>query len=844
MKDFNFKNALPILAGILIFIALTFAYFTPLTKGKVIVQSDMVQNKGMAKEINDFREKYHSEPLWTNSMFGGMPAYQIAIRYPSNLITPLRNVFMLWFPTPANMVFSYLLGFFILLLVLKVDKWLSIIGAIGFGFSAFFFIVIDAGHNTQALAIGYMAPVFAGVILICRGKYLLGAAITGLFMSLELLCNHPQIAYYLILFLMIYVIFEWVERIKQKQYMDIAKSLAIFIIVGVLAVGCNITNLWNTYEYAKTTIRGPSELTEASGKEKSNQTSGLDIDYATQWSMGKSETMTLMIPGFKGRSSSIGLTENKEVMKELQAMNPDIAKNIAKQGQYWGDQPFTTSPYSGAIIVFFFVLGLFIVPGRMKWALLVTTLLSITLSWGKNFMGLTEFFFNHFPGYNKFRAVSMILVLAEIAIPILAILALDKIIKTKEIFKNKIKLAFTTKEITFQNALFISFALTGGLSLLYFLMPSALTDFFTSAENQQITQFNEATDALQKVREILFKSEALRSFFFITIAAVAVWLYAKAIINKNILIPALGLLILFDLAMVDKTYLNDKNFSNKKEALNPYPPTTADLAILQDKDPDYRVLNIGVNTFNEASTSYYHKSIGGYHAAKLRRYQELIDAHIQSSIQDIISTLKSTPTDSAIRTTFARQGVLNMLNMRYLIYNTEAAPIQNRYALGNAWFVNEIKMVKNADEELSAVGKINPATTIVIDERYKSETDGFNPKPDATASIKLTDYKANDLTYQSNSASEQLAVFSEIYYKDGWNAYIDGKSAPHFSADWVLRAMRIPAGNHTIEFKFEPTRYFTAEKISLASCLLLFGFIGGSLFMVFRKNKKSGTQHI
>ena len=837
MKNINLKAVLPIIAGIVIFIALTFGYFTPLTKGKVIVQSDMVQNKGMAKEVNDFREKYNSEPLWTNSMFGGMPAYQIAIRYPANLVTPLRNVFMLWFPTPANMVFSYMLGFFILLLVLKVDKWLSIIGSIGFGFSAFFFIIIDAGHNTQALAIGYMAPVFAGVILVCRGKYLLGAAVTGLFMALELLCNHPQIAYYLVLFLMIYVIFEWVARIKQKQYMDIVKSLAIFIIVGILAVGCNITNLWNTYEYAKTTIRGPSELTAASGKEKSNQTSGLDIDYATQWSMGKSETMTLMIPGFKGRSSSIGLTENKTVMKELQGMNPEIAKNIAKQGQYWGDQPFTTSPYSGAIIVFLFVLGLFIVQGRMKWALLVITIFSITLSWGSNMMWLTEFFFNHFPGYNKFRAVSMILVLAEVAIPILAVLTLDKILKTPDLFKQKVTLAFIKKEISVQNVFFISFALTGGLSLLYYLMPGALTDFFSARENSQITQFNEATDALQKVREIIFKGEAIRSFMFITLSAVAIWVYSKGIINKNILIPALGLLILFDLAMVDKSYLNDKNFSSKKEALNPYPATTADLAILEDKDPDYRVLNIGVNTFNEASTSYYHKSIGGYHAAKLRRYQELIDAHIQNSIQDIITTLKTTPTDSAIRSTFARQGVLNMLNMRYLIYNVEAPPIQNRYALGNAWFVNEIKLVKNADEELEAIGKVNPRTTIVVDERYKTEVDGFSPKQDASATIKLTDYKANDLTYEANASSEQLAVFSEIYYKDGWNAYVDGQLKPHFSADWVLRAMRVPAGKHTIEFKFEPTRYFTAEKISLASCLLLFGFIGGSIFMVFKKKQ-------
>ena len=839
MKNINLKAIVPIVAAIVIFIVLTFGYFTPLLKGKVIEQSDMMQNKGMSKEIVDFREKYHSEPLWTNSMFGGMPAYQIAIRYPSNLVTPLRNAFMLWFPTPANMVFSYMLGFFILLLVLKVDRWLSIVGSIGFGFSAFFFLIIDAGHNTQALAIAYMAPVFAGVILVCRGKYLLGAGVLGLFMALELLCNHPQVAYYLILFLMIYVIFEWVARIRAKEYNHIFKSLGVFIIVAMLAVGTNITNLWNTYEYAKSTIRGPSELTS----DKKNQTTGLDKDYATQWSMGTSETMTLMIPGFKGSSSSKRINETKSALNDV---DPQMRENIGENVQYWGDQPFTTSPYSGAIIVFLFVFGLFIVPGRMKWALLTISICSILLSWGKNMMWLTDLFLDYFPGYNKFRAVSMILLLAEVAMPILAVLALDKLIKTPNIFKQKIKLKFINKDITIQNAFFISFGLTGGLSLLYYLMPG-LTSFFAEGEYNkifdQISKSNGAElaqrylDNLETARKSLFKGDAIRSFFFITLSAGAIWLYVKSTINKSILIPVLAVLILFDLALVDKRYLNDKNFTTKQEATNPFAATKADLAVLEDKDPDYRVLNIAVNTFNDASTSYHHKSIGGYHAAKLRRYQELIDAHIQNNIQDVISTLKANPTDSSVKAALARQGVLNMLNTRYIIYNVEAPPLRNSFALGNAWFVNEIKPAKNADEELETVGKINPANTAVVDDRYKSETEGFAPKPDPTASIKLTDYKTNVLSYESNAATEQLAVFSEIYYKDGWNAYVDGQLKPHFCADWVLRAMRVPAGKHTIEFKFEPTRYYTAEKISLASSLMLFGFIGGALFLAFKKKE-------
>ena len=848
MKQINLKSLLPVVTGIVIFIVLTFGYFTPLMKGKVIVQSDMVQNKGMAKEVNDHRDKYDEEALWTNSMFGGMPAYQISIRYPANLITPLRNAFMLNFPTPANMVFSYMLGFFILLLVLKVDKWLSIIGAIGFGFSAFFFLIIDAGHNTQALAIGYMAPVFAGVILVCRGRYLLGGAITALFFALELVCNHPQIAYYLGLFCAVYVAFEWVARIKQKQYMDIVKGMAVFVIAIVLAVGCNITNLWNTYDYAKYTIRGPSELTakDENGRQDENQTTGVDKDYATHWSMGKAETLTLLIPGYKGMGDAILIKENKSALKDV---DPQLREVVANFPQYWGAQPGTAAPYAGAIIVFLFVLGLFIVPGRLKWSLLVITILSIALSWGKNMMWLTDLFLDYFPGYNKFRAVSMILVLAEVAIPILAVLALDKMIRTPDLFNQKIKLAFVKTEVTFQNILFISFGLTGGFALLCYLMPTVFNDFEWVRDTEILSSYSKSngadvaqriSEALETARISIFKSEAIRSFFFITAAAVLVWLFVKSKLNKGILIAALGILVLFDLALIDKIFLNDSNFTSKQEAKNPFPETVADKAILEDKDPDYRVFDISdpQQTFNSARTAYYHKSIGGYHAAKLRRYQELIEHQLYNNMQSIIGTLRENPTDSALRVTLSQQGVLNMLNMRYLIYSPDAPPIKNRYALGNAWFVDDVKMVKNADEELEAVGVINPARTIVVDERYKAQLDGFAPKADNSATIKLTDYRTNHLTYESNAASEQLAVFSEIYYKD-WNAYIDGELKPHFSGDWVLRAMRVPAGKHTIEFKFEPAKYYTGEKIALASCLVLFVFVIVSLFFTWKKKKEN-----
>ncbi|HET6226711.1 MAG TPA: hypothetical protein VFF27_10555, partial [Bacteroidia bacterium] len=767
MKNINFKSLLPIAAAVVLFIVISFLFLPPLLKGKTLYQSDMVQNKGMAKEIVDYREKYNEEPLWTNSMFGGMPDYQISIEYPANLVRPIRDIFFLHLPFPASVIFLYMIGFYILLLTLKVDKWLSIIGAIGYGFSSFFIIIITAGHNTQAIALGFMPALFAGVILVCRGRYLLGGVIFTLFTAFEVLANHPQITYYLFLLIGVYVLFEFIERIKQKQFKEIAKMLATFVIGVGLALATNITNLWCTYTYGNASIRGPSELTS----ELHNKTSGLDRDYVVQWSMGKSETLSLLIPGFKGRSDGLQIADNKEVMKTI---DPQMREVVGNMPQYWGDQPTTSSPYSGAILVFLFVFGLFVVRGKLKWVLLIISILSVCLSWGKNMMWFTNIFLDYFPLYNKFRSVSMALVLAEFAIPILAILAVDKVIKTPDFFKQKIKLAFTQKEITVQNAFFISFGLTGGLSLLFYLFPEGLTSFTWIRDTEIFDSYakqsgNEAAQqiisSLEDARIAIFKGEAIRSFLFITGAGIAVWLFSNAKINKNILIPVLGILILFDLTVVDKSFMNDKNFTNKQKVTTPFPETVADKAILDDKDPNYRVFDLTDENgpFNSARASFYHKSIGGYHAAKLRRYQELKDHQMDKNIQNISNAFRSNPTESSIDSMFAQQGVLNMLNMRYLIFNPEAAPLKNKHALGNAWFVKEVKVVNNADEELKTVGEINPANTVVVDKRYETELTGFTPKPDPAASIKLTDYKANDLKYESNAATEQMAVFSEIY---------------------------------------------------------------------------------
>lgn len=838
MQNIDFKKLIPIVTAIVVFVILTYGYFSPMLKGKEIIQSDIVSVKGMAQEIIDARNKYHDEPLWTNSMFGGMPAYQINISYPNNLMQYARAVVTFKMDNPAMMLFTYLLGFFILLIVLKVNPWLSIIGSIAFAFSAYFIIIIAVGHTSKAVAIGWMAPVLAGFIVVNRGNYLWGSILLAFTLAQEIMSGHIQATYYFFLFIGIYLTFEWAPRLRNnKELKPFIKSVLCYVAAGIIAFGCNIGNLINTADYAKVTMRGGAS--ELSGNEE-HKTSGLDKDYITQWSMGISESMTLMIPGFKGRASDITLNENKNALKNVDAR---FKESIGNTPQYWGDQPFTISPYSGAIVVFLFVFGLFIIEGRLKWALLIATIFSFLLSWGRNFMPLTNFFIDYFPFYNKFRTVSMILMIAMFAIPLIAVLATDKLIKNPELFSKKIKLALIKQKVSMQNIFFISFALTGGLAFVFYLAPG-LTELFGQGEYDRIydqiaksngTQIaQEFMDNLTIARANLFKSDALRSFLFISAAAIVLWLYFKSKINKGVLIFGLGVLIFADLVPIDRVFLNEKNFKPKQEAKVPFPLTTADKEILTDTDPNYRVLNIAVNTFNESGTSYYHKSIGGYHAAKLRRYQDLIDYHLRNNIENIINTLRTRPTDSSLRATFAKQGVLNMLNTKYIIYNPDAAPLQNRYALGNAWFVDNIKPAKNADEEIQFIGEINPAQTAVINEKYNAELENFTVQPEHSAKITLTEYRPNHLIYESNTSTEQLAVFSEIYYNKGWNAYIDGEEKPYMNANYVLRAMRIPSGKHIIEFKFEPKTYFIGEKISLISNIFLFVGLGIAIFLSFR----------
>ncbi len=823
MGKFNFKALLPHIIVISAFLVITWIYFNPLLQGKQIKQADMMNSAGMAKEIQEYRKTHSDEPLWTNSMFGGMPAYQIAISYSSNLIKPITTFFGKIATSSGSIIFLCFLGFYILLLTLRVNPYLSAIGALAFGFSSYFFIIIEAGHVTKGFAIAYMAPVIAGILLTYRGKYLTGAALTALALALELSANHLQITYYLLLMVLTLVIIKAVEAFKNKQVPSFVKASAILIGASLMAIGPNITNIWATYEYGNYTTRGKSELTN----NKTQQTSGLDKDYATQWSYGVGETFTLMIPNFKGGGSGAIGKQNKAALKEV---DPQLRENIGGMDAYWGEQPFTSGPtYAGALICFLFVLGIFVVNNSLKWWLLAVTVLSMTLSWGKNFYGLTEWFLDNFPAYNKFRAVSMILVLAEFTIPLLAVLALKKIVEEPELIKSKKK------------AFYISLGLTAGLCLIFYILPDMVSDFFKEGEydsivgqlkqsNAQPEQISTFMNGLLLARKAMFQADVLRSLLFILLGAGAIYIYAVKKFNPNFLYAVIGLLIIVDMASVDSRYLNKESYVPKRMMEQPFEPSQADLFILQDKSLDYRVLNMAVNTFNDASTSYFHKSIGGYHGAKLKRYKELIDSQLDTNIQNIIKTLNSRPVASSIDSTLAKQYALNMLNTKYIIYNKDAAPLINKNAYGNAWFVKEYKIVDNADAEIALVGKINPKETAIVDKRFEAQLQGFKIAPDTAATINLLSYQPNFLTYKIKSVSEQLAVFSEIYYDKGWNAYIDGKLVPHFRSDFVLRAMRIPTGEHTVEFKFEPSVYKTGERIALISSLLLIGLVLGAFF--------------
>ena len=793
----NIKKITPHFIILLLFLVISSTYLSPLLQGKMLNMMDVTHWKGMSKEVVDFRELTGEEPLWTNSMFSGMPAYQVSTKYKGNLIQYVPSILSLGLPRPANMLFLYLLGFYILLLSLKVDYRISAIGAIAFAFSSYFFIIIQAGHMTKAHAIAYMPMVIAAVLYTYRGKMFLGGVLTALTVALELYANHLQITYYLILILLFIGVSELLKSIKANNLVDFIKRSTVLLIAALLASGTSLTRLSTTMEYGKDSTRGKSELTN----NLDNKTSGLDKDYATAWSYGVAETFTLLIPNFHGGSSSnsvFSLEDDSETLDFLRKFrNKQIANALAqKSSSYWGNQPFTSGPtYVGAIVIFLFVLALLFLRSEIRVWVLLATIMSIMLAWGKNFMPLTELFLDYFPGYNKFRAVSMILVIAELTIPLLAFIALDNFLNIDKEGKKK--------------SLQMAFYITGGITLIFALMPSLFFDFLSENDliplAPDIKTPNGFLDGLVSDRAQLLSKDAWRSFIFISLAFGLLWIYLKNKIKKQYVILIVGGLVLSDMWTVNKRYLHNDHFVRKSKVKIPYKPTQADKIIYNKEGfdfksypyfPHFRVHNKAANTFNDANTSYFHKSIGGYHGAKLKRYQELIDYHI----------------------TKENSSVINMLNTKYVI-DKQGRVENNVNAMGNAWFVNTVNIVSDADSEIAALNGLDVRNIAVVDERFKDQL--ITNLSSNTGTISLLDYKPNYLKYDSKSISDGIAVFSEIYYEKGWNAYIDGVLYPHFRVNYVLRGMKIPAGNHIIEFKFEPSAYNIGESVSLASSIIL-----------------------
>ncbi|MAX06224.1 MAG: hypothetical protein CMD19_07370 [Flavobacteriales bacterium] len=771
---------------LLLFIVISFIYFSPVLKGDRLNAHDIKTWKGMSKEVQDFREATGEEALWTNSMFSGMPAYQISTKYKGNLIQYIHKALSLGIPRPASILFLYLLGFYILLLSLKVDWRLSAVGAIAFAFSSYFFIIIQAGHMTKAHAIAYVPMVVAAVLYTYRGKMLLGGVLTSLTVALEIYANHLQITYYLFLILCLIGFVQFLKDFRDNNLLSFSKRTVILLLAALLASGTSLTRLVTTMEYGQESTRGQSELTA----NMDNKTSGLDKDYATQWSYGIAETLTLLIPNFHGGASQGELTIESETYQAIKR-SPNAKKLIKSLPLYWGSQPLVNGPtYAGSIVIFLFFLGLFFIRSEIRIWIILATIMSIMLAWGKNFMGLTEFFLDYFPGYNKFRAVSMILVIVEFTLPLLGFIALDSFLKSDK------------SESDRRKPLKLAFYITGGISLLFTLMPGVFFDF-VGVQDTILEKNGWPIDALRSDRASLLSSDAWRSFIFIALTFGVLWIFLKDKLKSQYVILIIGLLVLVDMWTVNKRYLNDSHFVRNSKIENPYQQTQANNQILMDQDPNFRVFNQSVSTFNDASTSYFHKSIGGYHGAKLKRYQELIENHIS----------KGNPS------------VINMLNTKYVI-NRNGQVQQNPAAMGNAWFVSNVNIVASADEEITALDGLDVSNTAVINAQFSNQIP--DSVSNADANISLIEYKPNYLRYSSKSVTDGIVIFSEIYYDKGWNAYIDGDLKPHFRANYVLRGIMIPSGAHTVEFKFEPETYQIGERVSLVSSvilLLLLGFV-------------------
>ncbi len=797
------KRFYPHALAVLGFVLVSLIYFYPVLQGKKILQSDIVQYTAMAKEQNDFRAEFDAEPYWTNSAFGGMPTYQLGANYPHNYIKTLDGLIR-FLPRPADYLFLYFVGFYVLLLVLRVKPLKAFFGALAFGFSTYLIIILGVGHNAKAHAIAYMPLVIAGVLLVYKKRYLVGGLLTLLAAALEINANHFQMTYYLLILLLVITVYYTVKALKAKDFDHLWKAAGVFAIAGILAIGANATNIMATSEYAKESTRGKSELTfNADGSKKTEATS-MTYDYITEYSYGILESFNLISPRIFGGSNSENVGTNSEMYKYVIAQNvpEDQAKEIVKGlPTYWGDQPIVAAPaYIGAIVFFLAVLALFADKRKIKYAFLAGALVSLFLSWGKNFPLLTDFFINYVPMYNKFRAVSSIQVVLEICMPVLAIMGLQTFFKLDE--KEK------------WNHLWKSGAVSVGILVLLFLFKGSFS-FAGGSDSYFIQSYGpEFVDALKVDRKSMFSADLLRSAFFIIVVFGALWLSIKNRISERVAIIIVGILMVADLFFIDKNYLNASSFVSAHEVDEPFVEAPFDETILKDQS-HYRVFEVSQNAMSDPRASYFHKSIGGYHAAKPRRMQELFDYQIVKNNLE----------------------VLNMLNVKYLIQTNEKGEqitIKSTGANGNAWFVKEIKELNSADAEMKALTKFDSKSVAFVNSNeFKPKTKQF--VKDTTAVIKLDSYKSNELKYTSNNPNNGFAVFSEMYYKNGWNAYIDGKLTEHYRVDYALRGLPIPAGKHTIEFKFEPQVVKTGSMISLISFIGILGLLG---FGIYSERKK------
>ncbi|MBR4043815.1 MAG: YfhO family protein [Bacteroidaceae bacterium] len=824
------KRLIPDMVAVVVFAVISFVYFCPaVTEGRILSQHDSVAGIGAGQESKEYLERTGERTRWTNSIFGGMPTYQMAPSYDStDLLKGIENLYHLYLPTYVWYVFVMLLGFYILLRAFDFRAWMAALGAIIWAFSSYFFIIIAAGHIWKFITLAYIPPTIAGMVLCYRGKCLTGGLLTAFFVALQIMSNHVQMTYYFLFVMLFMAIAYGVKAFQENALVNYAKRTGVLVVAGLLGVCVNLSNLYHTYEYSKESMRGKSELVK---ENSANQTdSGLERDYITQWSYGIGETFSLLVPNVKG-GASVPLAANEKAMEKA---NPMYGSIYSQLGQYWGEQPGTSGPvYVGAFVMFLFILGFFVVKTPMKWALLAATVLSILLSWGKNFMPFTDFFIDYVPMYNKFRAVSSILVIAEFTIPLLAMLALKEVVTTPAIIKERKK------------DFLISFGLTGGLALLFAVMPKVFFPQYVSSMEMNALQGIPADQLvpllanLEEVRMSLFTADAWRSFFIILVGAGLVWAYGMGKLKETVLTGALAVLCLVDMWDVNKRYLYDEQFVEKQVQTQGFQQTETDKMILEDQSLDYRVLNLASNTFNENNTAYWHKSVGGYHAAKLRRYQEMIEEHISGEMGGLFKAVADAGGDTE-KLDASEFPVLNMLNTKYFIFplqGGQTVPLPNPYALGNAWFVDEVKYVGNANEEIEAIHGLEPSQVAVVDKKFESVVKSV--PSDSTATIELVAYEPNYLKYEVNSEKGGTVVFSEIYYP-GWQSTVDGEEVPHGRADYILRAMNVPAGKHVVEFRFDPKSLHLTETIAFVALGLLALWAAVLVFMRIKACRKAG----